>query len=44
MNRRDIEALRRRVREREEVKEEPALIVWAAGLLFAALIVISNFI
>jgi len=44
MNRRDIEALRRRVREREEGKEEPALIVWAAGMMFAALFVIANFI
>ena len=41
MNRRDLEEMRRRL---DEPREEPALIVWAAGLIFAALIVISQFI
>lgn len=44
MNRRDIEALKARVKARQDGDEEPALIVWAAGLIFAALIVISQFI
>ena len=43
MNRRDIDAMRRRLADRE-TKEEPALIVWAAGILLAALAVIANFI
>ena len=41
MNRRDIEEMRRRL---DEPREEPALIVWAAGLIFAALAVILNFV
>ena len=44
MNRRDIEALKARVKARADGDEEPAIIVWAAGILLAALAVIANFI
>lgn len=43
MNRRDLEAMRRRLADYER-REEPELLAWAAGLIFAALIVITQFI
>lgn len=43
MNRRELEELERRLADYER-QEEPELLAWAAGLIFAALIVISQFI